>query len=93
MQIASLLADYINVSPLPHVGAGGSQISSILGVVFGIVGGLSLLFIIIGGFRYVISAGDPQSIAQAKNTILYAVIGMAVAIGAEAIVSFVLGKI
>ena len=45
--------------------------------------------IIIGGFRYVTSQGDQTQMQSAKNTILYAVIGLIVAIAAYAIVSFV----
>jgi hypothetical protein len=46
--------------------------------------------IILGALRYVISAGDASKITQAKNTILYAVIGLVVALLAFAIVNFVL---
>lgn len=93
MHLLMFLADTINISPLPHVQAGSGQIKNILNITFAVIGALSLLFITIGGLRYVISTGDPQKTAQAKNTILYAIIGLLVAIGAEAFVSFVLGNI
>ena len=54
-----------------------------------VIGAVSVIMIIIGGFRYVISQGDSASVTSAKNTILYAVIGLAVAIFAWAIVNFV----
>jgi hypothetical protein len=54
-----------------------------------LVGAISVIMIIIGGLRYVISNGDSKQIAAAKDTILYAVIGIIVAIAAYAIVRFV----
>lgn len=58
-----------------------------------IIGAVSVLMIIIGGIRYVTSNGDQSAITSAKNTILYAVIGLIVAILAYAIVSFVIVNI
>ncbi len=46
--------------------------------------------LIIGGIRYTISGGDSTAVTSAKNTILYAVIGIIVALLAYAIVNFVL---
>lgn len=54
-----------------------------------LVGAISVIAIIIGGLRYVISQGDSKQTGQAKDTILYAVIGIVVAIAAFAIVNFV----
>jgi hypothetical protein len=54
-----------------------------------LVGSVSVIMIIIGGLRYVISNGDQKQIESAKNTILYAVIGIVVAIASYAIVNFV----
>src|SRR5438105_1086300 len=54
-----------------------------------LVGAVSVIMIIIGGLRYVISNGDQKAIESAKNTILYAVIGIVVAIASFAIVHFV----
>jgi hypothetical protein len=48
--------------------------------------------IIIGGFRYVVSGGDSAGVEGAKNTILYAVIGLVVALLAQAIVVFVISR-
>jgi hypothetical protein len=86
----------INLSSLP--GAGGnnantSVLKKVLQIVFGIAGALALLIITIAGFRYVASAGDPQATAGAKNAIVYAIVGLLVAIFAEALVSFVAGNL
>ena len=55
------------------------------------IGAISVLMLIIGGVRYTISGGNDKAVAAAKNTILYAVIGVVVALLAYAIVNFVLG--
>ena len=49
--------------------------------------------IIYGGIQYVISAGDSGKVGKAKNTILYAVIGLVVAVMSYAIVNFVVSNL
>jgi hypothetical protein len=70
---------------------GDSTIAQIVGVVMLVAGSLSVLFIAIGGLRYVLSEGNDQKIAQAKNTILYAIVGLVVSISAFLVVRFVIG--
>lgn len=55
-----------------------------------VVGALSVIMIIIGGLRYVLSGGNQTSVTAAKNTILYAIVGIIVCICAYSIVSFVI---
>ena len=55
------------------------------------VGVLSVVMLIFGGFRYEISGGKKESVTNAKNTILYAIIGLLVAVFAYAIINFILG--
>lgn len=55
-----------------------------------LIGVVSVIMLIIGGFQYVISGGDSTKVEKAKNTILYAIIGLVVAILAFAAVDFVL---
>ena len=64
----------------------------VMRIVLGALGAISVLMIVIGGIRYTISQGDSSAVASAKNTILYAVIGLVVAMMAGAIVQFVTGK-
>ena len=52
----------------------------------------AVIAIIIGGLRYVTSAGDSNSVNGAKNTILYAIIGLVVVAMAQIIVKFVLNR-
>jgi len=82
-----------NALGLPIVGAGSSVFQTALQIVFGVLAALAILFIVLGGLRLVMAQGDPQGVTKARNTILYAVIGLAIAISAEVIVAFVLGKL
>lgn len=68
-------------------------IQQIINILLFIIGSIAVLMIIIGGLRYVLSAGDQNAVTGAKNTILYAVVGLIVAIMAFAIVNFVVGKL
>ncbi|HET8709336.1 MAG TPA: hypothetical protein VFL85_03585 [Candidatus Saccharimonadales bacterium] len=86
----------LDVSSLPNPSVSTTKSSTVktaLTIAFGVLGALSLLFITIGGLRYVISQGDSQATSKAKSTIIYALVGLAVAITAQAIVTFVIGKI
>lgn len=55
-----------------------------------IIGAVSVIYIVIGGMKYVTANGDNESIKSAKNTLLYSVIGVIAAICAYAIVEFVI---
>jgi hypothetical protein len=65
---------------------------TIANVLLFIIGAISVIMLIIGGIRYTISNGDSGAITNAKNTILYAIIGVIVALLAFAIVNFVVGS-
>jgi cytochrome bd-type quinol oxidase subunit 2 len=58
-----------------------------------IIGAVSVLMIIVGGIRYVTSNGEQAQISSAKNTILYAIVGVVVAMLAYGIVHFVISQI
>lgn len=64
----------------------------ITNVLLFLIGAVSVIMLIIGGIRYTISQGDSSAVTSAKNTILYAIIGIIVALLAYAIVNFVLGS-
>lgn len=63
---------------------------TITNVLLYIIGAISVIMLIIGGIRYTVSNGDTAAVTSAKNTILYAVIGIVVAILAYALVNFVI---
>lgn len=78
---------------------GGSSTSSlpavlkkIVNVLLFIIGAVSVIMIVIGGLKYVTSNGDSSQVTSAKNTIMYAVIGVIVALLAYAIVNFVVAQ-
>ncbi len=64
----------------------------ITNVLLFIIGAVSVIMLIIGGIRYVVSGGDSGAVTSAKNTILYAVVGIIVAILAYALVNFVISS-
>jgi hypothetical protein len=66
-------------------------IKNIVNLLLFILGAIAVIMIIIGGIRYTTSNGDASNTKAAKDTILYAVVGLVVAILAYAIVNFVLG--
>ncbi len=70
-----------------------TMIKSVLNWVFGIIGIVAVIMIIIGGFNMMISSGDPGKVKKGKDTILYGIIGLIISILAFAIVNFVIGGI
>ena len=67
--------------------------NNIVNILLFIIGAVSVLMIIIGGIRHAVSAGDQSAVTSAKNTILYAIVGLVVAFMAYAIVNWVIGKL
>lgn len=67
-------------------------LTTVTNVLLFVVGAISVIMVIIGGFRYVVSGGNSANITTAKNTILYAVVGLIIAIMAYALVNFVIGS-
>ena len=65
-------------------------IKKVVNLLLWAIGIVSVIMIIIGGIRYATSNGDSNQVTAAKNTIMYAVIGLVIAIFAYAIVNFVL---
>lgn len=78
--------------PESLIGDGGifQRVANVLLLVLGAV---AVIMLIIGGFRYVVSGGDSNAIEGAKNTILYAIIGIVVAFLAYAAVNFVINQL
>jgi hypothetical protein len=70
-----------------------SVVSRVTQIIIYVTASVAVLMLVVGGLRYVLSNGDPQATASAKNTIVYAVIGIIIAIAAQAIVFFVLSRI
>lgn len=71
----------------------GSIFTTIINVLLFLIGAISVIMLIFGGIRYTLSGGDSGAVTSAKNTIMYAIIGLIVAFLAYAIVNWVLGAI
>ena len=95
-------ADDLSISGGAESAKGNDQSSDLFGssgvfrtitnVMLFIIGAVSVIMLIIGGIRYTVSGGDSAAVTGAKNTILYAIVGIVVALLAFAIVNFVLGQ-
>lgn len=62
-------------------------------VILYIVGIIAVIMLIIGGIKYVVSGGDAKKVTDAKNTVLYAIIGLVICFLAFAIVNFVIAAL
>jgi hypothetical protein len=71
----------------------GSIVNNVINIMLFIVGILCVVMIVYGGIRYTISRGDKGEVEGAKNTIMYAIIGLIVAIVAYALVNWVFTSI
>ncbi len=67
----------------------GGFVKRIINILLFVIGAIAVLMIVIGGLRYVISGGDSSQTKSAKDTVLYAVIGLVIALMAYGIVNFV----
>lgn len=56
-----------------------------------IVGYIALFFILYGGFQFITGGSNPSTVEKARNTILHAVIGLAISLGAVAILNLIYG--
>lgn len=74
----------------------GGGINKLLGTVLNIfslvVGVIAVIMVIISGLKFVTSGGDPQRASSARNSIIYALVGLVVALLAQVIVRFVLSR-
>ena len=77
--------------------AAGGKLNNIIRLIVNIfsliVGVIAVIMIIIGGLKYITSGGDSGNISGAKNTILYAVVGLVVVALSQFVVRFVLNKV
>lgn len=74
---------------LPQTSATGAKIQAVLQVICIALGALSVLFVTIGGLKYTMSQGEPTEVKHSKDTIMYAIIGLFISLGAYGIVTFV----
>ncbi|MSU76399.1 hypothetical protein EXS54_02945 [Patescibacteria group bacterium] len=67
----------------------GNVLFNVVNALLLFAGAVAVLFLIIGGFRYVVSTGNETQVAGAKNTILYAVLGLIIIFIAFVLVTLV----
>jgi len=91
--LLAIFAQGVDTSPLPNPQLTNGKLHSFLDIVFAIVGAIALLVITLAGSRIVASRGNPQAIAQARNAVIYAAVGLVVDIMAFTIVTFVLNGV
>ncbi len=78
---------------VPKAELGQGSLNTVLQVVFGFAAALAILMLVIAGLKYVLSRGEAAEVAKAKNTIIYALIGLVIAASAFTIVTFVVGRV
>lgn len=76
----------VNENTLPTI------VGKVINIFSWVVGAVSVIMIIYGGFKYITSGGDTNGVTAAKNTILYALIGLVIVALSQVIVNFVLDK-
>jgi hypothetical protein len=81
-----------NSCALPEVDASRGTLKDIIQIGLGIIGAFALLNMVGSGLKYITSAGDPQKTSEAKKGVIFSLVGLAIAIGAEAIVAFVIHR-
>jgi len=72
---------------------GEGLFKTVTNVLLFIIGAIAVIMLVVGGIRYTVSAGDQNQVTAAKHTIMYAIVGIIVAILAYAIVNFVIGSL
>lgn len=78
---------------LPEIDATNSTITTAFNLALGASGAICVLIVTIAGVQYVLSMGDPQKTAKAKNTIIYALVGLVIVMMAFAITRFIVGEV
>ena len=78
---------------IPKAELNSTQLASIVSGILGLAGVVAVIFVIIGGIKYVISQGEPAQLQKAKETIIYALVGLAFVMFAFVIVRFVVGQV
>lgn len=69
-----------------------TTVNNIINVFSALVGLVAVLMIVFGGYRYITSAGDSTKVNSAKDTVLYAVVGLIIVALAQVIVKYVIHK-
>jgi type IV secretion system pilin len=69
-----------------------SMVKTVINILLYVLGIISVVMIVIGGIRFATADGDPSGVKSARNTVVYSVVGLVVALLSFAIVNYVLGQ-
>jgi len=83
----------VQIPQVPKYCSVGPVIRKVMNIAFGLIGMVSVIFFMIGGFRYMTAGGNEEQAATGKKTALYAVVGLVVVILAIAIVNVVVNLV
>lgn len=78
---------------IPKGDFNSDTVARALRLLFGLAGAIAFLLVTLAGLKYVLSQGNPQETAKAKNTIIDAMIGLIICVSAFAIISFFIGEL
>jgi len=78
---------------LPQSVLSTNSTQGIFEIVFGVMGSVAVIVILVSAIQLIISQGSPDAITKARNTLIYAAVGLAVAISAEIIVSAAINRL
>lgn len=87
--------DVTGGEPCPEGDDGDSinnLLKNIVNIISAVVGVVAVIMIIVGGFKYITSGGESSNVSGAKNTIIYAIIGLVIVALAQIVVFFVLNQ-
>jgi hypothetical protein len=83
------LVSALDLRPIQGASADSAHLQAIVNTVLSVTGAIAVLIIVVAGFKYITSQGNPNEVTVARNAIIYALIGLIVIIAAFAIVNFV----
>lgn len=81
-----------NCTPDTNTSAINDLLTNVINIFSIIVGVIAVIMIIVGGLRYITSGGESNKVGGAKNTIIYAIVGLVIVALAQFIVHFILGQ-
>lgn len=93
MSIQEIIAQ-IDIQPdIPMVEPTSDSVQTLLQIFFGVLAAVAVLIVAISSLLFALSRGNPDKAARARNAIIYSGIGLALALSAQAVVTFVIGNV
>jgi hypothetical protein len=86
---AKITIDANDIGVPKSTGTIGDGLANITAILMSVIGMLAIVFILVGAIQMATSAGDPTRYKRARETLLYAIVGLALSVAAYAIVKFI----